>query len=308
MRLPPLNALRAFEVAARHKGYAGAAEELCVTRGAISRHVKLLEEHLGVQLFKRLPKGVELTESGRKFLPVLTDAFDHIADGARRVSADKSELRIICAPTISIRWLIPRLDQFRSAHPDIRIRLTTDFFGAGGFDPDEFDLAFSAENVPDRSPETKVLPLFPMIISPACAPKLMTGKVPLKAPEDLARFTLLHERHLPGYTDWKTWIDTFQVSGVDPTAGDVFPNLDMASKAAVMGTGVVMGDLILNRSELEMGTLILPFEHLKCATPSGRFCLLGGPERWTDPQVEAFKRWALDLSRKDVAELSLNAD
>jgi len=158
MRLPPLNALRAFEVAARHKGYTGAAEELCVTRGAISRHVKLLEEHLGVQLFKRLPKGIELTDSGRKFLPILTEAFDHIADGARRISEDKSELRILCPPTISIRWLIPRLDQFRAAHPEIRIRLTTDFFGPGGFDEVEFDLSFSAEHARDRSPDTMVLP------------------------------------------------------------------------------------------------------------------------------------------------------
>ncbi len=308
MRLPPLNALRAFEVAARHKGYAGAADELCVTRGAISRHVKLLEEHLGVQLFKRLPKGIELTDSGRKLLPILTEAFDHIADGARRVSEDKAELRILCPPTISIRWLIPRLDQFRTAHPDIRIRLTTDFFGEGGFDAVEFDLAFSAVNEPDRSPETMVLPLFPMIISPACAPRLMTGKVPLKEPEDLARFTLLHEGRLPGHSDWKTWIDTFGIEGVDPATGDVFPNLDMASRAAVMGSGVVMGDLVLNRSEFEMGTLIMPFEHLKCETPSGWFCLLGGRERWADPQVEAFKQWVLDLARQDAAELALSAD
>jgi LysR family glycine cleavage system transcriptional activator len=305
MRLPPLNALRAFEAAARHKGYAGAAEELCVTRGAISRHVKLLEEHLGVRLFKRLPKGIELTDSGGKFLPVLTEAFDNISDGARRVSGDKSELRILCPPTISIRWLIPRLDQFRSAHPDIRIRLTTDFFGPHGFDQFEFDLSFSAEHARDRSPDTLVLPLFPMIISPACAPKLMTGNVPLKVPEDLARFTLLHES--AKHNDWKTWLDSFRISGVDPTTGDVFPNLDIASKAAVMGTGVIMGDLVLNRSELEMGTLVMPFEHLKCEDPRGRFCLLGARDRWSDPQVEAFKQWALDLSRKDVVELSLDA-
>ena len=96
MRLPPLNALRAFEAAGRHGGFTAAADELCVTRGAISRHVKLLEEHLGVALFRRLPQGIELTEQGRRFLPVLTDAFDSIRQGARSISSDRSDLRIIC--------------------------------------------------------------------------------------------------------------------------------------------------------------------------------------------------------------------
>ncbi len=301
MRLPSLNALRAFEAAARHNGYAAAAEELCVTRGAISRHVKLLEEELGVQLFKRMPRGIELTASGRNFLPVLTEAFSHIADGATRLSADQTELRIICPPTISIRWLIPRLGSFRARHPDIRVRLTTEFYGANGFDATNFDLGFSVENFPGRPSDVPVLPLFPMILSPACSPTLMTAENQIKTPDDLAGFTLLHESS--DRTDWTTWIRTFGARNLDPSTGDVFPNLDMAVKAAVMGAGIVMGDIVLCRDEFETQTLIMPFKDMQCETSWGRFCLIGSKANWTDPKVEVFKAWAAETSASEAAEL-----
>ena len=112
MRLPPLNALRAFEAAARHGGFIEAAAELHVTRGAISRHVKLLEDHLGRALFHRTARGVTLTRAGADLLPVLTDAFRRIAEGASRV-ADRTGIRVICPPATSIRWLLPRLGAFQ---------------------------------------------------------------------------------------------------------------------------------------------------------------------------------------------------
>ena len=303
MQLPPLNALRAFESAARHQGFIGAAGELCVTRGAISRHVKLLEQHLGVQLFRRLPQGVALTEAGRRFLPVLTEAFKRIAEEADRIAASGSELRIICPPATSIRWLIPRLDEFRARHPDIRLRLTTDFYGEQGFDEAEFDLGLSVENVAARPPSVVTLPLFPAIISPACAPNLLEGTGRIRSPRDLGRFTLLHDS--PSHEDWKTWIEVFEIDGVDPTTGDVFTNLDIAVKAAVLGTGVVMADVTLCRDELEIGTLVLPFENMKCGTPMGRFCLLGGRGKWADPKVEAFKEWVSEVAERDILKLNL---
>ena len=133
MRLPPLNALRAFEAAARHDGFIGASDELNVTRGAISRHVKVLEEHLGVALFTRYAQGVRLTTAGRQLQPVLAEAFRSIASEAHRIRSDALDLRIICPPATSIRWLIPRLEGFRRRHPTIVVRLTTDFYVHGGF-------------------------------------------------------------------------------------------------------------------------------------------------------------------------------
>ena len=303
MRLPPLNALRAFEAAARHGGFTGAADELCVTRGAISRHVKLLEEHLGVALFRRLPQGIVLTEPGRRFLPILTGAFESIGHGARTISAEKTDLRIICPPTISIRWLIPRLGQFRARFPDIQIRLTTEFFEWDSIQSGDFDLGFREEHRDQRPPEIEVLPMFSMLIVPACAPQLLKGPIPLEKPEDLANFTLLHES--PDRHDWRSWLSAFDVKGVDPQSGDLFPNLDMAVKAAVMGTGVVMGDVVLTRDEFETGMLVMPFKELRCETDWGKFCLVGSVSSWGDPKIAAFKSWVSEVAANDAKELFL---
>ena len=173
MRLPPLNALRAFEAAARHEGFIAAAAELFVTRGAISRQVKILEDHLGVQLFHRHTRGVALTTAGRRLYPVLTQAFAMMMQEVEQIAADAAELRVICPPTLSIRWLLPRLEQFRAAHPEIKLRLTTDFYSNKGFEASEYDLGISLQNRPGRPEDIEVLPLFEMILAPACAPSLL---------------------------------------------------------------------------------------------------------------------------------------
>lgn len=299
MRLPPLNALRAFEAAARHGGFTGAAGELCVTRGAVSRHVKLLEEHLGVALFRRLPQGIELTEAGRRFLPILTGAFETIGRGAREIASGGKDLRVICPPTLSIRWLIPRLDDFRATYPEINVRLTTALYGWEDFVSGEFDLGFGCVVEGNQPGGIEVLPLFPMVIVPACAPALLNGPLPLKQPSDLAHFTLLHES--PGHLDWTTWLTTFGVHGIDPQSGVVLPNLDMAVKAAVMGKGVVMGDLVLTREEFESGLLVMPFEDMLCETSNSDFALRGPTQTWRDPKVDAFRSWIVAAAADDAA-------
>src|SRR5262245_22292368 len=128
MRLPSLNALRAFEAAARHQSFARAAGELHVSEGAISRHVKLLEEELGLPLFIRRARRVELTEAVRKFLPVLSKAFKAITAGVADVAAEAPKLRLLSQPSFSIRWLIPRLDRFRRSHPAIEVKITTGIY------------------------------------------------------------------------------------------------------------------------------------------------------------------------------------
>jgi len=305
VKLPPLNALRAFEAAARHGGFTGAADELCVTRGAISRHVKLLEEHLGVSLFRRLPQGLELTAQGRRFHPVLTDAFGIILRGARSVSAERSELRIICPPTTSIRWLIPKLERFRTRRPDVRVNITTEFFEWGDFAAGGFDLGFCGEDDVSRPAELMAQPVFPMLITPACSPALLVGPAALRHPEDLATVTLLQED--PNGYYWSHWLGTFGVKGVDPLSGEYFPNLDMAVKAAVMGLGVVLGDLVLTRDEFETGQLVMPFKDLVCETKWGRICLFGPASQWDEPKVEAFRTWVAEEAARDAEALSLQS-
>ncbi|MGX9350789.1 LysR substrate-binding domain-containing protein [Shimia sp. W99] len=294
MRLPPLNALRAFEAAARHNGYIAAADELHVTRGAISRHVKLLEQHLGVSLFRRHHQGVDLTEPGAALQKVLAQSFGAIAAETRRITAQANELRIICPPTLSIRWLFPHLDGFRARHPDIRLRLTTDFYGEGGFDAGEHDLGVSMEHWPGRSPDLQVQPLFPLRLSPACAPELIAASPRLENPATLASRRLLHVN--AHRADWPLWAARFAPGSLDTDTGEFFPNLDMAVRAATLGAGIVMADIYLCQEELSSGQLCLPFPDMSCPTDHGRYALIGPADRWHDPKVKAFRAWAEELS------------
>ena len=295
-RLPPLNALRAFEAAARHSGFVGASEELNVTRGAISRHVKLLEEHLGVQLFERLAQGVRLTPAGTAFLPAVSEAFGLIGRAAADVSADANELRIVCPPGTSIRWLLPKLESFREAHPEFTLRLTTDFYPDGGFDPINTDIGFSISNLPNRSHDIEVQTLFPILLTPACTPDYLRRKS-LTSPEALSQCDLLHETRL--HSDWRTWVDAFQNIGIDPARGQEFPNIDIATKAAVMGIGVVMADLVLCRDELQAGTLVTPFPDMVCNSPDGGICIVAARHKWHAPKVAAFRSWANEIAKAD---------
>lgn len=297
MRLPSLNALRAFEAAARHGGYVAAAAELCVTRGAVSRHVKLLEEHLGMRLFVRHPQGVHLTPAGRRLQPVLAEAFGMIARETRRIAEEDAALRVLCPLATSIRWLIPRLGGFGTAHPEIRLQLTTDFHGGSGFDAEAFDLGFSVERHPGRASGIRMQPLFATRLTPACAPRLLESAGPIRVPSDLARLTLLHET--PTHADWEAWLHAHPAPGVDPTSGLDFPNLDMATRAAVLGAGVVMADLMLCREELETGALVAPFRNQLCEPPTGGICLIGGRDRWDEPSVRAFREWAVKAARDE---------
>jgi len=295
-RLPPLNSLKAFEAAARHKGFIGASEELHVSRGAISRHVKILEEFLGVELFVRHAQGVRLTASGSQLLPVLTEAFGLITKEATRLTASASDLRIICPPGTSIRWLLPKLEDFRNNHPEIRIKLTTDFHAGGGFDPTEADVGFSVTNWSNRARNLEVLTLFPTRLTPMCTPNYV-ARNGVKSTADLAKCNLLHETK--ARADWAAWVKAFGPEAVDPNSGQDFPNIDMATKAALMDIGALMGDLVLCREELESGALIAPFPDLVCDSPMGGICLLGERETWTTPKVEAFKSWAYAVAAKD---------
>ncbi|MEL6648347.1 MAG: LysR substrate-binding domain-containing protein, partial [Pseudomonadota bacterium] len=300
-RLPPLNALKAFEAAARHEGFIAASDELRVTRGAISRHVKLLEEHLGVALFTRHAKGVRLTAAGRDLQPVLTEMFEKVQTECQRIASDASTLRVICPPATSIRWLVPKLDDFRRKHPDINVRLTTDFFAGEHRETGVQDIGFSVADWPSRRTGFKVQTLFPVYLTPACAPSLLNGRKTLTSAKDLKPYLMLHER--PGRWDWTAWIDAFGVEDLDPKSGDEFPNLDMATKAAVMGAGVVMADLVLCREELGAGSLIAPLPHMTCLSPTGGVCLLGREDMWEEPKVRAFRDWAASVAAEDVARL-----
>jgi DNA-binding transcriptional LysR family regulator len=300
MRLPPLNALKAFEAAARHGGYIRAAEELHVTRGAISRHIKQLEEHLGVALFVRLAKGVRLTSAGQELLPVLTEVFAKVQLECQRITAGAATLRVICPPATSIRWLIPRLEDFRQKNPDINVRLTTDFQSCDLTRTGEHDIGFSVADWPGNRLAHKIQTLFPVLLTPACAPSLLKGRK-ITSPNELADYKMLHE--VPSRRDWTDWINAFDVRSLDPKSGEVFPNLDMATKAAVMGTGMIMADIVLCREELESGSLVAPLPDMTIPSPFGGVCILGRENIWEEPKVRRFREWAVSAAAEDIARL-----
>lgn len=292
MRLPSLNALRAFEAAARHQSFARAAAELHVSEGAISRHVKLLEEELGLPLFLRGARQVELTAHGRKFLPVLSKAFKSIAAGFADVAAEAPKLRLISQPSFSIRWLIPRLDRFRESHPAIEVTVTTGIYewpeAIGG----GYDLAFGCG--PECPEGWEAALIVPTSMTPVCSPRLIKGRA-IATPADLGRFNLLHTS--PDRRDWASWITAFAPNDVDPMRGETFPLLDTAIQAAIMGQGIAMGDLTLLTDEIETGKLICPLPDLVLRLDADNYYVYGPTAKWSKPRVLAFRQWLESVAR-----------
>ncbi len=286
MRLPSLNALRAFEAAARHQSFARAAAELHVSEGAVSRHVKLLEEELGLPLFIRLPRKVELTEHGRKLLPSLTRAFKTMAQGFADVAAEAPKLKLLSQPSFSIRWLIPRLDRFRRDHPGIAVNVTTGLFDWPEAIGGGYDLVFGCG--PDCPEGFEAMFVVAATMMPVCSPRLLEGRS-IGTPGDLAGFNLLHTT--PDRRDWRVWLEEFGVNDVDAMNGETFPVLDMAIQAAVMGQGIAMGELTLLNDEMASGELVCPLPDMALRRPAEDYYVYGPSAGWGKPRVQAFRKW-----------------
>jgi len=287
MRLPSLNALRAFEAAARHESFARAADELCVSEGAISRHVKLLEDELGIVLFHRLIRKVELTDQGRQLLPALGQAFSTIEAGVAQVSAGRHDLKVISAHTLSLRWLVPRLEKFRALNPGFGIDLTTKFYSWDEFLSRDFDVGFTCTlaAMPKGISADKFLPV---ALTPACAPRLLAER-PLAGLAGLSEFNLLHSSE--DHYDWSRWATKFGGDNFMVARGQVYPNRDMAAQAAVMGEGVAIADLTLMKSEFDSGRLVAPFPESIYTSLEDDYSFICRDALRRDPRVEVFYDW-----------------
>ncbi len=297
MRLPPLNALRAFEAAARHQSFVRAAEELHVSQGAISRHVRLLEEQLGVALFRRRAQGIELTGPGRTLLPELTASLARIARAVRQVALSDRELRVATVPTFASRWLVRRLGRYQALHPASRVTLGLlwDFeeFFRGGFDVGIIDV----EADRTRPERLESVLLRREAITPVCAPGVMRGASPLREPADLLHHVLLHPT--PDRQDWRKWLRAAGLPEERAQEGQVFETLEMAISAALGGLGVAMADRDLVQDELATGRLVAPFE-LTVREETG-YVLFAERGRLEEPRIAAFRDWLL-------AELAADED
>ena len=296
-RLPPLNGLRAFEAAARHLSFTKAAEELFVTQAAISHQVKGLEEHLGAALFRRVNRGLILTDHGQSLLPVLRDSFDAIASATERLTArDRTgHLTVTTMPSFAAAWLVPRLGRFRAQHPDIDIRLAPDE-RLVDFMREDVDIGVRygrghwANLVADRFMTEDVFAV--------CSPELVAGKHPLKCPDDLRHHTLLHDDI---ETDWRRWLVAAGVKGVDPSRGTTFNNSSMVVQAAVAGQGVALARSAIASSDLAAGRLVRPF---KLRLPvEAAYYIVYPPAYAQRNKVVAFREWLKVEGERQNAEI-----
>ncbi len=291
-RLPPLKALRAFEAAGRHASFRLAAEELCVTESAVSHQVRRLERELGVALFVRRGRRVELSQAGALLHPVVKDAFDRLARGTALVRATgfSGELTLQVYVSVAVRWLLPRLYRFHDHHPDIAIRLSTSYRG-WDFEEDFADCGLIYKKPPLES-RYHYVPLFRVPVFPVLSPKLIEGR--RLRPRDLGRMRII--RIAPVDDDWQRWLEAAGVPGLEGRSGPRFDTYLLGFEAAVAGEGVVMAAEFLVRSDLETGRLVRPFA-LE-VMQRGSWYLVFRRERRHDPRIARLAAWL----RREVAQ------
>jgi len=291
-RLPPLNALRAFEAAARHMNFSRAADELSVTPGAVSQQIQNLEEYVGAALFKRTPKGLLLTDGAQTALPALREAFDRLAEAASLLTAaeDGRRLTVSAAPSFAAKWLVPRLGRFEAAHPEVDVWLSAglelvDFTGG------EVDLAIRYGT--GRYPGLEVSRLLGETVSPVVSPRLME-EIPLHDLADLSRHVLLHDGSPDAddsCPDWSMWLAARGVKGVDGARGPRFNQSSLVIEAAVNGRGVALAKQTLAQADLDAGRLAVPFDIATAVDFA--YYIVHPKAKGRLSQVKAFVSWLL---------------
>lgn len=298
-RIPSLNALRTFEAAARAGSFKSAADELCVSHSAVSHQIKQLEHELGVELFLRKPRSVELTRLGRTLYPILRDAFDRIAEGTDIVLSAKSHstLTLQVYSTFAIRWLIPRLPDLGRQHPDLRIRLHTSQSDVD-FEHEDVDLCVMIGQ--RSSASLRYDYLFSTRIFPVCNDEVMSRYALAESPSRLAHAPILQV--YPSRRDWWFWLAQNDVDGVDPDAGQQFDSYDLAMNAAKQGIGVALGmEPFVNR-DMGVNQLCEPYPNRRVFTPNDWY-LVCRDEKYGRSDVASVREWLLNQVALDKSML-----
>lgn len=315
-RLPPLNALRAFEAAARHLSFKKAAAELSVTPTAISHQIKSLEEYLGIALFRRLTRALALTQAGERMLPQVRQGLEAFAAAvaSTRPAAGSSLLRLDVGapPTFAARWLVPRLQGFAAAHGEIELHLASslsliDSREHGATLPEDADPRRESAQVWIRLgtgdyPGYHVQRILQPVYTAVCSPRLLQGKQPLDSPDKLRYQVLIHDDTIPASGDrplWGDWLRSAGVEGVDARAGPHFSNSGLALAAAADGLGVALASKPLVAAEVAAGRLAIPFD----IDLGSRYAywLVTRPAAAGHPAVAAFRDWLLQEVGSGVA-------
>ncbi len=306
-RLPPLNALRAFEAAARRLSFKNAAVELSVTPAAVSHQIKLLEDFLGLALFRRLTRALELTAQGEAMLPKVREGLECFAAAVESTHKHASQGRLFVAspPSFAARWLVPRLQRFTLAEPDVSLHVLSSM---NAIDSDQPTAVPGFDNVDLREEDSQVLVRFgtgcyagcrvDRIFGPdyiaVCSPGLLDSRFPLRQPADARFHVLLHDDTIANERARPSWEEWFRLAGVanfDSSGGPHFSDSGLALVAAVDGLGIALASKPLVAAEIAAGRLVAPFDiavgqHyayylVTAAAISGR------------PAVKAFREWLL---------------
>lgn len=301
--IPPLNALRAFEAAARNGSFKEAALELHVSQSAVSHQIKHLEKVLSVKLFDRGTRAVVLTDAGRTYLPFLQQAFDSISDGTRMLTRVTREdvLTVRMYSTFAVRWLVSRLQRFQDRHPQLYVRLTTSQLDTA-FPDQDIDLAVMIGQQTRGRVHYEYL--FSPVMFPVCSPKLLTTRKRLRQPDDLADFTILQV--YPSAADWATWLKATGAKGVDPDSGLRFDSYDHALRMAARGMGVALAMQPYVSEDLAAGLLVAPLPEHTVPAP-GNWYLVYMAEHENLRKISAFQAWLLEEIEADESLAGLRA-
>ncbi|MEO3429183.1 transcriptional regulator GcvA [Pelagibius sp. CAU 1746] len=300
MAVPPLPALRTFEVAARHLSFTKAAAELHVTQGAVSQQIKQLEASLGFALFNRGARGLTLTDKGEALAETAQRAFRRLFDKIEelRQPEEGGILTVSASPSLAVKWLIPRLGRFYQRHPEVDLRIRPD--------PMVIDLLAQSDSV-DMAirfgqgpfPELTAVPFMHETVFAVASPELLAKGPPLRRPRDLKHHTLLHSDsvrlEVNSMANWEVWLTLLNVTGVDANAGPTFPSSYMLLQAAMHGQGVALTWAALADDDLRAGRLVRLFD--RALEGSMSYFALTTRAAARKPKVIAFRDWLLEEGR-----------
>jgi LysR family transcriptional regulator, glycine cleavage system transcriptional activator len=296
-RLPPLNALKAFEAAARHESFTRAADELCVTQGAVSQQVKALEAELAIKLFNRERQRLVITEAGRDYLNVIRDALDRIAIGTEKLLERQNAgvLTVSTSPDFASKWLVHRLGHFAEAHTGIDLRVSATLHHVD-FAREEVDLA--VRHGDGNWPGLDTVKLCSEQLFAVCSPKLLSGRRRVRQPTDIVKLPLIHTE---SRTDWTRWLQAAGVGDAQVTHGPVLNRASMAIDAAINGQGIALARTTLAAFDLINGRLVRPFaESLRL---SKGYWILCPKATATLPKIVTFRDWLLAEAASDLRQL-----
>ena len=299
--LPPLNSLRAFEATARHLSFSKAAQELHVTPAALSHQIRGLEDQLGLKLFHRRARSIELTEAARTIYPGVRTGFEAIREAIERLDRGKQDrvLVVSSTPGLTAKWLVPRLYKFLALNPEIEARISASVAYAN-FATDDIDVGIRLSS--GVHPDLYVEKLSDEWLLPLCSPRLLNGEHSLRAPHDLKNFTLI-QVDLPGVVPtWTEWMEMAGVDGIDSTRGLRLNVADHALDAASEGVGVVLAYKMVASRDIALKRLVVPFgPEIQLPGRAYYFVCAKGQEKRAP--IKAFRDWMVSEMEETHAAL-----